>query len=255
MKAFLLFILLLQSILIAAPISAQTAEGRQFDDQLVYADTNLLAALEASGFTSTEQLAAARLKYQQLLQRISGLKESRQLNWRLVWRIQREVAKFQVSYTQWPTLSETLNEGQFNCLTVSVLYALLFEDLGIPYKLIETNYHTFILVQTQKRQLLIEPTDPEGFYSNRANIGYMLERYRNDNAVASASGEFHQQRGLQLFDEVSLQQAIGLLHYNRAVEYLINGTASQALQQTKLALERYPSARIEAFKELLVQGR
>ena len=84
---------------------------------------------------------------------------------------QRTRQEFLRSYTQYASFAETLSRGKYNCLTGTALYAMLLERFNIRYTIIETNYHIFLLADTDEGQALFEATDPlHGFVTNQASI-------------------------------------------------------------------------------------
>src|SRR6187455_1654352 len=69
--------------------------------------------------------------------------------------------RFLRNYAEYATFSETLTRGKYNCLTGTALYALLLNHFNIPYQVIETNYHIFLVAETENGRVLLEATDSE----------------------------------------------------------------------------------------------
>jgi hypothetical protein len=84
-------------------------------------------------------------------------------------------------YTPYASFGETLNNGKYNCLTGTALYALLLDHFNIQYSIIETNYHIFLLAHTQEGTVLFEATDPtDGFVTDPKQIEQRVKLYKQN---------------------------------------------------------------------------
>jgi hypothetical protein len=159
-------------------------------------------------------------------------------------------------YTQYATFSETLSNGKYNCLTGTALYALLLHHFGIDYTIIETNYHIFLLANTDDGQVLFEATDPiNGFITDAKEISQRIEIYkRNTPQGLPEDGKKYYTFMTELYQPVSLRELQGLLHYNVSTEAYNNQNFSSAINHLDKALDLYNSPRIAEFTTVLMRA-
>jgi hypothetical protein len=155
-------------------------------------------------------------------------------------------------YRAQTTFDRSLSRGEYNCLTGTAVYGMLLSHFGIPYKIVETNYHIFILAETNKGQVLLEATDPmNGFADQPAAIEKRIATYRQNDMSQAAMGKKGYVFSFDLYNEVTLDQLLGLLHYNLAVDDYNRGEIQQALTHLDKALDLYSSPRIEEFTRVM----
>ncbi len=147
------------------------------------------------------------------------------------------------TYDEYPSLQETLTEGRYDCLTAVAVYALLFDELNIDYTLVETNYHTFILVNPgSEREILLETTDAHGgFVVGREAIAERIDQYRTDNNKLLPNQVDWQ---MSIFKELSLSELIGLLYYNQSIRHLNKGNYTEAAMLAGQATRYYRGERL-----------
>jgi len=155
-------------------------------------------------------------------------------------------------YKSQASFDELLSRGTYNCLTGTAVYAMLLSHFGLPYKIVETNYHIFILTETNRGEVLLEATDPfHGFLDKPTAIEKRIDGYRkNEIAETDASKKYYRFR-FSLYNEVTLDQLLGLLHYNLAIESYNTGEIQLAISHLDQALELYNSPRIEEFTRVM----
>jgi hypothetical protein len=166
---------------------------------------------------------------------------------------QKTHRRFLKSYTEYVSFSQTLKRGTYNCLTGTALYALLLDHFEIPYQIIETNYHIFLLANTKDGQVLLEATDPQrGFLDDAATIESRINQYKLKTIKAGDDSRSYYQYNANLYKEVSLDEMRGLMHYNRAVvaynEHNLPAAVTQLLNATAL----YQSPRITEFSRIVL---
>src|SRR5690349_20425970 len=70
---------------------------------------------------------------------------------------------------------DELATGDFNCLTATSLFAEILTRAGFSFKIIETNYHIFLLTSTSSGEVLIETTDRfSGFITSPEEINQRM---------------------------------------------------------------------------------
>lgn len=155
-------------------------------------------------------------------------------------------------YKAQTTFDKLLTRGQYNCLTGTAVYAMLLSHFEIPYNIIETNYHIFILAETSQGRVLLEATDPlNGFADQPAAIEKRIQGYRKNEIDPAYADKKHYRFSFDMYNEVTLDQLLGLLHYNLAIEHYNQGEIQAAISHVDQALELYSSPRIEEFTRVM----
>lgn len=161
--------------------------------------------------------------------------------------------KFLRNFSEYASFPEMLDKGNYNCLTGTALYALLLDHFDIQYQIIETNYHIFLLAQTDKGQILFETTDPaNGFVKNAEEIERRIAGYRQNAIQASASSKTYYRYNFDLYNSVNLDQMLGLLHYNLAIVAFNSQDLNLSIDHLGKAMELYQSPRIEEFSRIVL---
>ncbi|MCB0487863.1 MAG: hypothetical protein KDC99_05275 [Cyclobacteriaceae bacterium] len=159
----------------------------------------------------------------------------------------RQVLK---QYDQYATFGELFESGRYDCLTATALYSVVLSKLGYAHSVIETNYHIFLLINSDEGQILMESTDPiGGFEYNQERITNRIEQYKKDAAVVLAN---QAASGYLLFNEVSMDELKGLLYYNQCVKAFNNQQWMEAIKNLDLASRYYYSERIQEMENLLM---
>ncbi|HEU5289384.1 MAG TPA: hypothetical protein VFU05_02000 [Cyclobacteriaceae bacterium] len=157
------------------------------------------------------------------------------------------------SYKPYASFNELFNKGDYNCLTGTILYALVLNHFGIQYEVIETNYHIFLTVETKQGKILLEATDPlEGFVDTDRGIEKRIATYKQNTLIATNSKLNHYQFSFDLYKTVSLEELQGLLYYNKAVDSFNHQQLEKSIRFLEKAHELYSSSRIHEFSMILL---
>lgn len=160
--------------------------------------------------------------------------------------------QFLRDYTGYATFSETLASGTYNCLTGTAVCALLLEHFNIPYTIIETNYHIFVIATVGHERILLEATDPDrGFVAGDDKINDRIREYRKSLPAITIQDKSYYQYRANLYNEVSLDELTGLLYFNRAVVAYNNHNLTMAIDNLTKSAERYRSPRTAEFAAIL----
>ena len=156
-------------------------------------------------------------------------------------------------YVEYASFSETLDKGKYDCLTGTALYALLLDHFDIEYKIIETNYHIFLLVSTAEGKILMEATDPlNGFVEKPKDIDNRINLYRQNKIQEASIGKKYYRYNFNLFNQVNLDQIEGLLHYNLSIVAFNDQDLHASIQRLDRALNLYNSPRMVEFSNILL---
>jgi tetratricopeptide (TPR) repeat protein len=148
--------------------------------------------------------------------------------------------------------AEVFKTGNYNCVTATALYALVFEKLKIPYAIQEKPTHVFLVAYPKQNNILVETTTPV--------FGYLTydTRYKQnfiDNLKAQkliGSTEVQTQGIEELFnkyyfqsEDITLAQLVGIHYMNDALFYEDRKDLDNALTQCEKAYLFYPSLRMK----------
>lgn len=154
------------------------------------------------------------------------------------------------AYSQFP---EIFDSGNYDCLSATSLLSVVLDVFGFEYKIIETNYHIFMVVEGDQKQFLLESTDEiNGIVTNEEVIKERLARYQENKMYSSSAGKYYYQYDLDLYQQVMPQQLTGLLYYNQAVTAFNSNDLVVCAQKLKKAIRIYNSPRIAEFAVILV---
>jgi len=159
--------------------------------------------------------------------------------------------KYLKKYVPFQSFSKLMDDGTYGCLTATALYALFLEELGYSYKIIETNYHIFIVGEVNGQKFLIESTDPiNGFLDTDRDIEDRLNEVVMKNAEPSKSDRHR--FTFEINRSISLKEMIGLQYYNLATQDYNEGNLLEALANLDKANRYYQSERIDEFLVLVI---
>lgn len=156
-------------------------------------------------------------------------------------------------YEDHTSFSALFNKGSYNCLTGTILYSLILNHFHIAHEVIETNYHIFILAETNQGKILLETTDPlHGFVDTPSGIEKRINTYKKNTLYASNSKFNYYQFNTDLFNSVSIKELHGLLFYNKAVDSYNHQKLQESVQYLIKAHTLYSSSRIDEFSQIIL---
>jgi len=157
------------------------------------------------------------------------------------------------AYSQFP---EVFENGDYDCLSATSLFSVLLDDLGFSYKIIETNYHIFLMVELGPQSILLETTDRfNGFVTSERAIKERLNSYQIQNKtfpVKAEGGKHYFQYHLDLYQEIEPEQLTGLFYYNQAITAFNTNNLQVSVRCLMKSMKIYNSPRIAEFAVILV---
>ncbi|UZD21747.1 hypothetical protein PBT90_19725 [Algoriphagus halophytocola] len=161
------------------------------------------------------------------------------------------------TYEQHSTFNTMLTAGKYDCVSASAALGLLLDRYGFEFDIVETDYHVFIRVNFEGKDIILESTLPVGgMMTAPSEVAEYLESYQ---PVASATLQAVDKRlgapknelwDNAVFRKVNLKQLAGLQYYNDAISLFNQQEYQYASAQLQKALELYNSERIEGLKAL-----
>jgi len=155
------------------------------------------------------------------------------------------------AYSQFP---EIFDSGYYDCLSATSFFSIVLEEFEFDYKIIETNYHIFLVVDANEKQILLETTDKTyGFVSNDRILKARLNEYRENNLITTGNSELHHYKfDLDIYQQVMPHQLPGLLYFNQAVIAFNNKDYAECALKIKKARSIYTNPRILELIIILV---
>lgn len=230
-------------------------------DEVVFSDSNERKLFESdfSKLTTSEKFTAlSRTKGPQstvgdgkwfsLISNLKSIKRHKK-NEKYIDNIYKEVHNTLLQkYKLQTSFDEVFTEGAYNCVTASSLYALVFDELAVPYELKELPSHVYIIAFPTE-QIVVESTNPKsGFYTIDDNYKNQYVSDLIENKMVS-SAEASQSTVDEIFDHfyfnkeksIEFRQLLGLQYYNQGVYHMQNKEYRKAIEELEKATYLYPS--------------
>ncbi len=155
------------------------------------------------------------------------------------------------AYSQFP---EIFDSGNYDCLSATSFFSIVLDRFQFDYQIFETNYHIFLVVEVNQKQILFESTDREnGFVTDDQSIKERMEEYReNKLQTIATTDEYYYQYNLDLFRQVMPEQLTGLLYFNQSVDAFNNNELQDCALKLMKAIKIYNSPRISEFVAILI---
>ncbi len=155
------------------------------------------------------------------------------------------------------TLSETLRTGKYNCVTATILYVCLCEEVGLEAWGVEIPAHVYAEVNDGGRPLRVETTcarwfelvDRDPLLAERSVPGRPADAgsHRGSSRLETAAGQDANTAGPRALDA---WQMVAILYYNRGVDHAEQDLYPAAVAANQKALKLDPASRT-ARKNLL----
>jgi tetratricopeptide (TPR) repeat protein len=146
---------------------------------------------------------------------------------------------------------EIFTTGQYNCVSATALYGMLFQEMNIPFIIKETPTHVYLVAYPQTSKILIETTDP--------TKGYLVfdERLKTSFVNSLKAGKLISEQEVksksinELFEQyyftqenITLRQLVGIQYTNDALYKLDKKRYPEAFAQLEKAYLFYPSTKV-----------
>jgi tetratricopeptide (TPR) repeat protein len=145
---------------------------------------------------------------------------------------------------------EIFSSGNYNCVTATALYALVFDQLGIPYEIKEEPTHVYLLGFPNKENIIVETTAPLFGYVTFSEDFKMrfISNLKKQKVIGNEEAE--KKSTEELFnkyyfknEKISERELIGLHYMNDALFKKDHGNWREGYYQLEKAYLFYPSQR------------
>jgi hypothetical protein len=150
-----------------------------------------------------------------------------------------------------PVLFQT---GNYNCVTATILYALVFNEFNIPYRVKESPNHVYLIANPGTNSVVIETTNPvfeESIFNGdfkRQYVEYLRSSklISNEECQSKSTEEIFEQKFYEVKD-AAFENLPGFQYYNRAVEEYEKSNYELAYRLCQKAYFFYPDPQIWAL--------
>ncbi|GAA4890557.1 hypothetical protein GCM10023311_13490 [Flaviramulus aquimarinus] len=161
--------------------------------------------------------------------------------------------KFFKKYTLDAYFSDIFNDGTYNCVTASALYAFAFDELHIPYHIKETPSHVFLIAYPNSHKIYLETTAPGAYGYSTPKETEVQKIIDELIAYKLVTKEEVAEKGYMKFYEdyfygkefINKCNLIGMQYYNKGLFELNNVNYSEALNNLRKAKVFYSSPLIK----------
>ena len=161
--------------------------------------------------------------------------------------------------------NDIFTQGDYNCVTATALYAIIFDHFKIDYQIKETPTHVYLIASPKENQILIESTAPTmGVQNLDVNAKKEYLKFFIDSKQISKE-DLNNKSTDELFNEfvlidttINLQQLAALQYYNKGVfaynnkqyeKSVVNFSKAHILYQSNSTLYMLNSAFINVLNE------
>lgn len=158
-------------------------------------------------------------------------------------------------YQKFTTFGDLFKTGNYDCLSATTLYAMLYNELGIDLEVVETNHHIYLKLNTEEGIILVESTDPiNGFITDKKEIEQRLNEVvftdQNQGMYSTKKDDYYK-FSFFLNERINLEKLVGLQYYNRAVHKFNLGDATSAIKLLEKGTVFYNNDRFKEFGILI----
>ena len=155
--------------------------------------------------------------------------------------------KFLKKYSDNEFLPTTMKTGEYNCVSASILYAMIFDHLKIPYKVMASTNHVYLVANPGPKSIVIETTNP-GF-ENTVFTGVFKQQYVDNlkNSKLISTSEYKSKSMEEIFQEkfkevkdATLFNLPGFQYYNKAIKLVQNNDIENAYKLAQKAYFFFP---------------
>lgn len=237
-------------------IQATGQEVNNYSLSVERATTELSQFLAISG---AEEDSALLQRFDRLVNRLEKIRERRNSDYAFLKSIfYKTHSSLLIEYDRLATMDQTLQKGEFGCLTGTALYALILEHFGYDYQIIELPNHVFIHLSLDEKSYVFESTLPsEGFMKTSVEMEQLLKQpwltHRRISELTTVGNWFEDFKDLpNQYTTINLQQLAGLQYFNESAKNYLNKDYTAAMDMVLRAYDLYPSERNEKLMQLII---
>ncbi|MEZ5071009.1 MAG: hypothetical protein R2751_08585 [Bacteroidales bacterium] len=145
-------------------------------------------------------------------------------------------------------------QGVYNCASASMLYALAFEGIGVPYKVMVSSSHVYLVANPGEKSVVIETTNPsleKAIFSGEFKAQY-VNYLRQSKQISEA--EYKGKSTEEIFEENynavregTFLNLPGIQYYNKGYEKIQENELEEAFALLQKAYFFFPDNRVKVL--------
>lgn len=144
-------------------------------------------------------------------------------------------------------------DGTYNCVTASLLYALVFNELNIPFRVMASSDHVYLAANPGRKEVVIETTTPsltQAIFTAELKQQY-VNYLRDLNQISEEdyrSGSLEEifEAAFREIRSATFENLPGLQYYNKACHLYNEGNYHKAYECSQKAYFLYPDREVRA---------
>jgi len=157
-------------------------------------------------------------------------------------------------YKAYSGFDQLFSTGRYDCLTATALFSYVLSELHFQYKIIETNYHIFLVVTTGHGKILLETTDRfGGLVTGDEAITARIQTYQRSTPGTAVSDKNYYHYTCNLYQAISPENLVGLFYYNQAVTAFNQNDWLRSASLVMRSHQLYESPRCEELAAIIRQ--
>jgi hypothetical protein len=163
-------------------------------------------------------------------------------------------SRFLQKYNENEYFPVMFQSGTYNCVSASMLYAMVFDRLAIPYKVMVSSNHVYLIGNPGSNSVVIETTNPS--FEKAIFNGEFQQQYVNYLRASKliSENEYKNKSVEEIFEEkfnevkdAEFYNLPGFQYYNKALAKFQNNEFESALTLSQKAYFFYPASQVKSL--------
>jgi hypothetical protein len=219
---------------------------------------SLFASIDSDSIETVKYASKLNNFYDLMASKQVGLKAGKQKAKLLFKEVHNYFFK---KYEENVFFSKIFREGIYNCVTASMLYAIVLTHYDVPFEIKETPTHVYLVAFPGSDNIMFETTSPKGFYvpderfkreyvAGLVQLKFTSQEYVDQIGSAKAFNEFYYSKG-----NISLRELAGIQYYNQSVGYHTVDNVDDAVKSIMKTTLLHPSEKNNYYKLSLLGSK
>jgi tetratricopeptide (TPR) repeat protein len=229
---------------------SSTFERTVLTSSLKKSEKDYLKLFLANSLTGEAEMKLFEQKINETIREIESSGALKKKNDKKVKQIYNMVHdRFLIKYQLENRFYEIIKTGDYNCVTATALYAIIFEKLSIPYTIKEEPTHVYLVAYPNTENILVETTTPfSGLLAFDASFkANYVNTLRNQKIIGGTEslGSVDELFNKYYFgkENITLSQLVGIHYMNDGLFKRDHDDLAGAYEQLKKAYLYYPNTR------------
>jgi len=180
--------------------------------------------------------------------------ESKKLNKKIKTAYSIVHSKFLKRYNENQYYQAIFEGGSYNCLSASMLYSLVFEQLETPYKVMVASNHVYLIANPGPNSIVIETTNPS--FEKKIFTGEFKQQYVKHLSASKliSKDDLKNKSVEEIFEEkynevreAKFNNLAGLQYYNKALSKMQKNKAEEGYKLCQKAYYFYPDPQVKTL--------